>query len=208
MRKINVSQLKISDRDLEDNLYKTHVEVVQSLRDVCEPESKGISISALDRFDVFQGTVEGFISARGSKLQAAVREQRAYDFGVVKNADVIRWAKVAQSDPIVDVLRGDNSIAFIATHPEEIPFAGSTSVYLLERDKTDRLQMTELMYIKESQNFLIYATLLAKLPFGDSREVEVIAWTDGPSGETVNSTLEPSLMGAAFLREAGAGTVS
>ncbi len=208
MRKINIEELMISDRDLDENTYETHREVAHSLRQVCEREDKGISVSALNEFQVYKGTVKEFCTTVGIELQAAVRENRAYDFGVVKNDDVIRWADAAKAEPVADILKDGKPVVFIATHPEEVPYAESTSVYLLSPEPGRSATLTEFMYLKKPQSFMIYASMSAPQPLGTSREVNVIAWSETPTPDTVNSTMNPCLMGAAFIREAAKGKVS
>jgi hypothetical protein len=208
MEKSNIEELQISERDLDDKIYASHSEVVVSLREVCASEDEGITVTAFDSFSVFTGSVKDFIMAIGVELQSAVRENRIYDFGVVKNSDVIRWADAAKSEPAANVLMQGRPIAFIATHPDEVPFSESTSVYLVSPHQADSVRLTELIYLRKVQQFVIYTSMIARLPLGSSLEVSVTAWSEQPTQETVNSTLNPCLMGAAFLKKEAQGAVS
>ncbi|WP_220375915.1 hypothetical protein, partial [Staphylococcus pseudintermedius] len=67
---------------------------------------------------------------------------------------------------------------------------------------------TELMFVAASGMFLVYQSLWAKIPVGSDRGVVVIAHSQPPTSQTVDSTLPPAIMGVAFLDAEARGQAS
>lgn len=203
MRIAPFTELKISERAPDANIQKQHKEAVESLR---RAWASSFSIAHLNDFRYPNGSAEEHLEKVGNALQKAAAINNVYDFGVVSNDSIKLWEHRAEDRPISNIPWVGPAV-FLMTHPE-MTFEKSLSIYLLIQSGHDSIILTELLYSQESRSVLIYQTLVAKLPFGSSREVHMTAYTKEANPETVNSTLNPSIMGAAFVAETGTKSLS
>lgn len=199
MRVAPFNELKLSERAPDANLQKQHKEGVEALR---KAWTTSFSIVALESFRSFGSTVQEHLENTGAALQMAAALGNVYDFGIVADDAIKLWEHRAEARPLAE-LPWDGPAVFLMTHPELTAFDKSVTVYLLQYLEDDRIDLTELVYSQTANSVIIWQTMVANLPFGASREVRVTACTNQPTVETVNSTLNPSIMGAAFVAETG-----
>lgn len=197
MRVAPFTELKLSERPADANLQKQHKESVEALR---KAWTTSFSLVALDSFKSLSCSVQEHLENTGAALQMAAALGNVYDFGIVADDAIKVWEYRAEERPLAE-LPWDGPAVFLMTHPEFTAFDKSVTVYLLQYLEDGHIELTELVYSQASNSVIIWQTMVANLPFGASREVRVTACTNQPTVATVNSTLNPSIMGAAFVAE-------
>lgn len=198
----SIFDLKISDRPEDANLYTDHKDSVDGFREACI-KGNGLRVACLESFQT--ADLKSYLRDTAANLQKTVRSAGFYDLGIVRNDMVSRWAQQAERHPI-EVMPWTGKIAvFVATHPDEVTFDKTLSVYMLEQIVGGMITLTEFAYIKASNTVMVYQSLVAKMPLGSSLGVRVIAYSEQPSAESVSSTLNPALMCTAFLASQTSG---
>ena len=206
-RIVDISELGLKDRDLDTKLFAEHQEVVRSFMEVLDKPQSGIELATLESFETIGFEVKDFVHNAFYKIKAAVTSGNVFDFGVTPDAMVKKWAQQAEQTPIAILPWSGRAAVFFATHPGEVPFEKSMSIYLLESIHNQSLQLTELMFVAPTKKLLIFGGLVAQLPFGVTLCAEVNAFSGTPNVDSVGSILNPCLMGAAFLAsDTGGGT--
>lgn len=199
----SIFDLKISTRPEDANIKEGHEICVKAFRAAID-KPNGVKTAALESFDAIQGKRE-FLSEIGKVLVEIVRNFGFYDLGVVRNDMVVHWAEKAVENPIAKKPWPKDAAVFVATHPDEMTFDKMLSVYVLHQISSGELILTEISFIQASETFLVYQSMVAAMPFGSTTAVQVIAHSEPPTPASVSSTLNPSLMAAAFLAHKSAG---
>ena len=200
----SIEALGLRVRKQERLAMAEHEALVQLMRETAKSTPK-FTMAALGSFQTFDGDVSAFMKRVGDLLYYAVATGAIYDFGILTNDLVRRGSKDTRAKPISKLPWGENLAVFAASHPEEVPFLGSLSLYLVEQGLDRTIKVTEILFLAETNAFVVFASLHVKLPLGSSREVTVTAWTSEVSDGLANSILEPLFMAASFLRERAAG---
>lgn len=191
----SIDTLMISDREPSSNDLKSHAAAVDRLKTLAERNA--LRFAALGSLKVTVGTPKDHIAAIQKLIDIAITQGNVFDYGVINNEVIAAWEIKAEKKP-VEVLAWNGPAIFLMTHPQEVPY-DAMSVYLLMANGS-KLVVSELMFLDKSETLLVYQTLHANIPVGINRAVTVTAYSDPePSPLTVNSTLNPAIMGVAFL---------
>lgn len=196
---LSIHDLKLSPRDADTNTAVEHRQVVRSFKRYFKREDGMIRCHALDTFRTGKGEIDEAIGEVVQVLTYTALSESIYDLGVVNNDQVNTWAEKAVSQPISSLPWAGRATTFIATHPNEVPHGRSLSIYPVWQRGPDQIQIAEILYIEHSDSFLMYGSILARMPFGSDLYVMPLSWTGEVGEEFVNSMLQPALMAVAFL---------
>ncbi len=196
VRFIPIDALKISDRAPDARVYDQHLETVAKLKELF---AKPLHVAALSSFRSTSGTPQSYMLAVRELIRHAIHANNVFDFGVIDNEAIAKWERRAAEEPIKE-LPWSGTALFLMTHPNEITSDRSLSMYVIHNEPGELL-IAELMFIAASETMLVYQGFLTDLPLGGDWNVTITGYSDGPTTESVNSTLPPVVMGTAFLRE-------
>lgn len=194
--RVPASFIQMNDRPEDVRVYQEHKEAVSALN---EALAGNFTIAMFPSMISKDGNLQPHVAQARSDLWSAAASGNIFDFGVVNNPDILLWKKKAFDNPISVMPWEGRFAVFLMSHPGEIPYTRSVSVYLLETLSNMKLKLSEFVFLSDSKSFLYYQSMIANVPFGKNHLVDVTVWSQKPCLESVDSTLPPAMMGVAFL---------